>query len=74
MGFEVYEGREDSRNGFHISHKTLNLSLNYHQINIVFVSLYEPRREETCLIGFPTRSDTDWPLQSQMARSWKFWI
>ena len=25
--------------------------------------------------GFPTRSDTKWPVQSQkMARGWKFWI
>ena len=25
--------------------------------------------------GFPTRSDTNWPVQQQkMTRSWKFWI
>ena len=36
---------------------------------------YEPRHEKTCLSGFPTRSDTNRPVQSQkQARSMKFRI
>ena len=35
-------------------------------------NLYEPRRKKTFSLGFPTRSDKNWPGQSQKkARSLK---
>ena len=37
--------------------------------------LNEPVHEKTNKFGFPTRSDTNHPVQSQkMVRGWKFWI
>ena len=35
----------------------------------------EPRHEKTCLREFPTRPDTNWPVQPQkQARVLKFWL
>ena len=36
---------------------------------------FEPRHEKTCLLGFPTRSDTNRAVQPQkIAMRLKFWI
>ena len=36
---------------------------------------YEPRHVKTCLSGFATRVDSNWPAQQQrLARGLEFWI
>ena len=40
--------------------KIVCLRNKYHSLEPI-----EPRREKTCLSGFPTRSDTNWAVQQQ---------